>query len=310
MDMDTSVLRWFQQVADGTTVTEVSELEGITQSGVSRALARLETEVGTPMLVRSGRTLRMTRAGVTFKRHLDRALHELDDGLAALSELTSPDTGTVAIAFQLSLGTWLVPQLVAGFHRRHPAVQFELHQIRDELISPRFLDGIVDLEITTVAHPGPGVGWRPLLVEPLLVAVPREHALADLGSIHLEALRDERFVMLRPTYALREASEELCRRSGFDPLVAFEGDDLPTVEGFVGAGLGVAIVPGSRREISDRSSATVSYLGIVDPGASRAIGVAWSTERPPLPAAQRFIEHVIHESRNISRTRQTERALR
>jgi len=56
MDMDTDALRWLQQVADGTTVTEVSEVEPVTQSGVSRALARLEEQVGTPLLRRSGRT--------------------------------------------------------------------------------------------------------------------------------------------------------------------------------------------------------------------------------------------------------------
>src|SRR4051812_44165139 len=109
--MDTDALRWFQQVADGTTVTEVSDLEGLTQPGVSRALGRLEREVGTPLLHRSGRTLRMTRAGAVFKRHVDALLHELDDGLAALSRELSADTGTVVIAFQGSLGTWLVPNL-------------------------------------------------------------------------------------------------------------------------------------------------------------------------------------------------------
>jgi Transcriptional regulator len=75
MDMDTEALRWLQQVADGTTVTEVSELESVTQSGVSRALARLEAQVGTPLLRRSGRTLRMTHAGAVFKPHLDALLH-------------------------------------------------------------------------------------------------------------------------------------------------------------------------------------------------------------------------------------------
>ena len=91
--MDTDALRWFQQVADGTTVTEVSELEMVTQPGVSRALARLEADVGTPLLRKSGRTLRMTQAGATFKRHVDALLHQLDDGIAAVSQLLDPDTG-------------------------------------------------------------------------------------------------------------------------------------------------------------------------------------------------------------------------
>ena|SRR5690242_6652286 len=85
--MDTDALRWLQQVADGTTLTEVSELESVTQSGVSRALARLEAQIGTPLLRRSGRILRMTHAGAVFKPHLDALLHNLDDGIAAVSQL-------------------------------------------------------------------------------------------------------------------------------------------------------------------------------------------------------------------------------
>src|SRR3954447_18681264 len=124
--MDTDALRWFQQVADGVTVTEVSELEAVSQPGVSRALARLESEVGTPLLRRSGRTLRMTHAGSAFKRHVDALLHQLDDGLAAVDQILEPETGTVALAFQISLGTWLVPDLVSSFRAEHPQVRFAL----------------------------------------------------------------------------------------------------------------------------------------------------------------------------------------
>src|ERR1700683_1383786 len=132
MDMNPDALRWLQQVADGTTVTEVSDTEPVTQSGVSRALARLEAEIGTPLLRRSGRTLRMTHAGAVFKPHLDALLHHLDDGLAAVSQLIDPDTGTVVLAFQQSLGTWLVPDLVRSFRAARPGVGFRLTQVRAE----------------------------------------------------------------------------------------------------------------------------------------------------------------------------------
>src|ERR1039457_2653615 len=90
MDVDTDALRWFQQVADGTTVTEVSELDAVAQSGVSRALARLEAQIGTPLLRRSGRILRLTHAGSVFKRHVDAMLHQFDDGIAAVNQLLEP----------------------------------------------------------------------------------------------------------------------------------------------------------------------------------------------------------------------------
>src|SRR5215213_5518578 len=113
MSMDTNALRWFQQVADGVTVTEVGELYRVSQSGISRSLARLEAEVGVPLLRRSGRALRMTQAGAVFKRHVDAALTDLDDGLAAVAQLVDPAAGVVSMAFQTSLGAWLVPRLIS-----------------------------------------------------------------------------------------------------------------------------------------------------------------------------------------------------
>src|SRR6201987_167087 len=132
MGVDTDALRWLQQVADGATVTEVGDTEAVTQSGVSRALARLEPEIGTPLLHRSGRTLRMTHAGAVFKPHLDALLHNLDDGIAAVSQLIDPDTGTVALAFQQSLGTWLVPDLARSFRAAHPGIRFPLPPVRGD----------------------------------------------------------------------------------------------------------------------------------------------------------------------------------
>jgi LysR family transcriptional activator of glutamate synthase operon len=297
MSMETQAVRWFQQVADGTTVTEVSELDQVSQPGVSRALARLEAEVGTPLLRRSGRTLRMTRAGAAFKRHVDAMLHELDDGLAAVSELASPDSGTISVAFQPSLGMWLVPQLFASFRRQHPDVRFVLEQIRDELVDPLSSGREVDVVITTVRSEHEWVRWRALVAEPLVLAVAAAHPLAVRDSIDLKEAAQEPFVMLRSTFALRHSSEDLCREAGFVPAIAFEGDDLPTVEGFVAAGLGVAIVPLPRRGPGAGTESDIRYLRIAEPAATREIGIAWSTERRLLPAVERFRRHVIDEAR-------------
>src|SRR5487761_1253856 len=167
MDMDTNALRWFQQVAEGSTVTEVSDLGTVTQPGVSRALRRLEAELGTPLLRRSGRTLRTTYAGAVFKQYVDALLHQLDDGIAAVHQLIEPDTGTVALAFQQSLGTWLVPCLVRPFRRDHPQVRFQLTQVRDEVQSAALDGGRADLERGSRHDRSPGIRTRLLAIEPL-----------------------------------------------------------------------------------------------------------------------------------------------
>lgn len=299
MNMDTAALRWFQQVADGVTVTDVSAVEHVTQSGVSRALARLEEEVGFPLLRRSGRVLRMTRAGATFKRYVDAMLHELDDGLAALAELASPDAGTVTVAFQPSLGTWLVPRLVAAFTRVHPHVQFELLQVRDELSAPPLAGGEADLEITAVRPTGRDVRFQPLLAEKLRLAVPQDSALGTgRTSAGLADASAERFVVLRRTYVLRRLTEQLCRDAGFAPDIAFEGDDLSTVEGFVAAGLGVALVP-TGPSLVEHATPGVRYLDLEPRPATRDVGIVWSTERRLLPAAESFRRHVLEHARAL-----------
>jgi LysR family transcriptional activator of glutamate synthase operon len=293
MDVDTDALRWFQQVADGTTVTEVSELEAVTQSGVSRALARLEAQIGTPLLQRSGRILRLTQAGSVFKRHVDAMLHQLDDGIAAVNQLLEPDTGTVALAFQHSLATWLVPDLVRSFRAAHPHVMFQLTQVRDELHSAALDGGRADLEIGTRRPRDPSVHMRSIAVEPLRLALPRDHRLAGRQQIRLTDVSDEPFVSLRANSALRQLSDDLCERAGFRPSVVFEGDDLSTVRGFVAAGLGVAIVPAPRAGSPEAAAGPVLYCEILDPGAVREICLTWSAERRLLPAAELFRRHVI-----------------
>jgi LysR family transcriptional regulator, transcription activator of glutamate synthase operon len=299
MDVDTEALRWLQQVADGTTVTEVSELEPVTQSGVSRALARLEAQIGTPLLRRSGRTLRMTHAGAVFKPHLDALLHHLDDGIAAVNQLIDPDTGSVALAFQPSLGTWLVPDLARSFRAAHPGIRFRLTQVRDEHDSAALDGGHADLELGTRRFQSPQdaeVHTRLIALEPLRLALPREHPLAGRPRLRLADVAGEPFISLRPASALRRLTDELCEQAGFRPDVIFEGDDLSNVRGFVAADLGVAIVPAPRAGSPEAVPGPVTYLEITDPGAVREIYLTWSAERRLLPATDLFRRHVIRRA--------------
>lgn len=286
MCVDTTTLRWFQLVADGETVTDVAHEYAISQPGLSRALARLEDEVGVGLFYKRGRILRLTQAGAVFKRHVDQVLHGLDDGLAALDELADPETGHVRIGFQLSLGTWLIPTLIRRFSEQHPAVNFTLKHI-DDASQSMVITGEADLEFTSRRPDDPAVEWRWVLSQPLALAVPPEHHLAGAAGVALESVHDEPFIALHRHWHLRDRADELCQRAGFAPRVRFELDDLPGVHGFVAAGLGVAIVPQVPHEADETAN---RLLRIADSEARRNIGVAWSRERRLLPSAAVFLD--------------------
>lgn len=290
MCMDTDTLRWFQQVADGVTVTELSVTEHITQPGLSRALARLETEVGTPLLRRHGRTLRMTAAGSAFKRHVDDLLHDLDDGLATVEQLLDPETGVVSVAFERSMGTWLLPQLVGGFRAEHPSVRFNLHLSADATGEGAAAGG-ADLALTSGRPASAQERWTRLVTEPLVLVVSARHRFAGRGPVRLEDLAHEDVVLLRPPSPFRQATDELFAAAGLVPRIVLEVDDLATVQGFVAAGLGVSVVPASA--LGERCE----VVALDDPAARREIGLTWSEERRLLPSAASFKEHVLEQAR-------------
>ena len=298
MSMDTDSLRWFQLVADGYTVTEVSDVFGVSQPGVSRALARLEQEVGTPLLRRSGRVLRMTHAGTAFKRHVDSLVNDLDDGLAAVDELVDPEGGVVTLAFPLSLGSWLVPGLIRAFRRDHPRVRVVLQRTavgESGQASQQLATRRADIELTTHRVTGPGLEWRRILLEPLVLAVPTNHPLVKRWDVSVSEVAGEPFVLRRGPSGMRTQTLALCEAAGFEPKVAFEADDLPTVRGLVAAGLGVAVVPALGLPLPTTFART-RMIPLTDPGAEREVGVAWVAGRPLLPSAESFRRFVLSGS--------------
>ncbi len=296
--MDTDALRWFQEVADGVTVTEVSELTRTSQSGVSRALARLEAEVGAPLLRRSGRALRMTEAGAAFKRHVDALIHQLDDGLAAVQQVIDPESGTVSLAFESWLGREWVPSLVSSFRAQHPLVRFELIPGHADASPGLRQRDDVDLELTTLRPAPSSHGWLAIGRAPIRLAVPATHPLASRSEVAPAELLDLGFVAPRSGSPLRVVTDSLFAKSGPTPRIDFEFDDLATIHGFVAAGLGVAITPAPHRhrDAAEETDSNVRFLRVTGVATSLEVGISWSLHRRLLPAAETFLA----QSRTLS----------
>ncbi|MFJ4623987.1 LysR family transcriptional regulator [Streptomyces sp. NPDC088812] len=297
--MDLEVLRCFKAVSEGATVTDVAAETRITQPALSRALNRLEDEVGAQLLQRVGRVLRPTPAGRVFKEYVDALLDSYDRGRRAVAEVVDPDAGVVSLAFLHTLGTWLVPQLVTGFRQTHPTVRFELHQADENGLARHLLDATADLIITSKDPGHPLITWHRLLVEPLWLAVPARHRLAQRRRVRLGEVNDEQFIVLKPGYGLRSITETLCLQAGFSPLVGFEGEEVETLRGLVAAGLGVSLIPAppdAPTAPHTHPSLPIRYLELTDVHGARDIGVARLASRTLPPAPERFLVHALRET--------------
>lgn len=281
--MDLLTVRWFLAVAEHGHVTRAAEELRISQPGLSRAIARLERELGAPLFDREGRTLRLNHYGEVFRDHAGRLVAAEDAARRALAREADPEHGEVGLGFLHTQGTVVVPELLRDYRREHPGVRFRLSQGGSEEIEAAVADGRTDLGIVS---PRPAaLAWSPLSTEHLCLAVPAGHRLAGRDQVRLAEAAGEPFILMRHGFGLRSITEELFHEEGIRPEIAFEGEEATTVRGLVAAGLGVAVVPPGEH------AAGVSDVVIA--GARRTIGLIWAPGRTRPPAVERFREFVI-----------------
>ncbi|MBR7834101.1 LysR family transcriptional regulator [Actinospica durhamensis] len=293
--MQIEELRWFATLCETGHMGQAAAELGLSQPGLSRALARLEAELGAPLFDRNGRVLALNRFGRAFLTHAERILAEDEAGRRAVAELASPQTGTVALAFLYTVGNWLVPRLLLSFRAEHPHVRFHLVQGGNSANLQALERGEVDLVITSPRPADPGLAWRALRTEHLYLAVPAGHRLAHRRRVRIEDAGTGPFVATRQGTGLRESTEQMWQRAGIEPQIAFESDDVPALRGLVAVGLGVAVLPRSRTydgNIDDSAEPWLRYIPLVAPDASRVLGLTWRQERWASPAVTAFRDAV------------------
>jgi LysR family transcriptional regulator, transcription activator of glutamate synthase operon len=288
MDEVVSRLAVLRALAADEHVTHAAEAAGVPQPTVSRWLASLSESLGAPVATRSGRRIRLTRAGRLLCEAADRALTTLESGHRAAAEEVSPERGQVALGFLHLLGRSVVPTLVSGFRERHPSVRFRLVQNSRQDILANLADGVVDLAFVSPPPTDPAFTHAVIREEELILVVPPGHHLAGRASVAVAELVGEEFVGLEPGYGLRQITDDLCATAGFTPTLAFEGQETETVRGLVAAGLGVALLP--------RADSPSGLPEIpLTPRAAREIALVWLTDTPLPPAVHAFRDHALAE---------------
>jgi DNA-binding transcriptional LysR family regulator len=222
-----------------------------TQSAVSQAVARLEAETGTTLVIRDRRGVRATAAGATLVTHAEAIFAQVQAAEADLAAVLGVRAGRLRVASFPSAGATLMPLAVAAFRQAYPEVALTLAEGEPEEIGPRVRAGEFDLALL-FEFPGvqprrdrPGAGLRSvtLLQDPMDVALPADHPLASKPALALGDLRAQQWVQTSADSPCARHVVRSCLAAGFEPDVAFESDDYDTVQGLVAAGVGVALIP-------------------------------------------------------------------
>lgn len=242
-------MRILREVAARGGIAAAAEALYLTPSAVSQHMAILEREAGTPLLEKAGRGVRLTTAGERLVAHTERVLAVLEEAQADLADISAGIAGTLSTcAFPTAARALLVPAL-ALLRERHPRLQLKMSDLEPEESIPLLKLGEMDVIVSygfdrLPERADPGIERLLLMTEPLFIAMPESHPLAEgEGSVRLADLADEQWVVGRDGSPFMEVMIRVGQEAGFAARVDLHSNDYQVILAAVQAELGVALVP-------------------------------------------------------------------
>ncbi|CAM5429923.1 LysR family transcriptional regulator [Streptomyces parvulus] len=280
---------------------------GCTQPAVSQQMKALESSVGTPLLVRTGREMRLTQAGEALVRHaagIIAGLTAAEEEVAAIAGLRA---GRVRLVSFPSGSSTLVPTALAALRAAHPGTRVSLEEAEPPNSVELLREGDCDVALAFRYEGAAGAEeWddlvvRPLLTDRLVALVPEGHRLAraeSAGPVAIGELARESWIAGCPR--CRGQLVEVCEGAGFSPRIDFATDDYPAVVGLVGAGLGVAVLPQLAVEsVRPRGVRTVA----LEPAVRREIVALSLPDLAQVPAVAATLDELAHAGARLSAAR-------
>ncbi|MFF3452991.1 LysR family transcriptional regulator [Streptomyces sp. NPDC002730] len=284
-------LRVLRAVAATGSFSAAARTLGCTQPAVSQQMKALETSAGTPLLIRTGREMRLTQAGEALVRHASGILAGLTAAEEEIAAIAGLRAGRVRLVSFPSGSSTLVPTALAALRAAHPGTRVSLVEAEPPRSVELLRAGDCDVALA-FRYGAADTEWDDLIVRPLLTdrlvgLVPEGHRLAESDSVTIGDLAGEPWIAGCPR--CRRQLVEVCEEAGFTPRIDFATDDYPAVIGLVAAGLGVAVLPELAMEsVRPKAARTVT----VEPAVQREIVALTLPDLAQVPAVAATLDQL------------------
>ena len=282
-------LKYYVAIADALSFTRAAELLHVSQPALSYQMRRLETELGTSLFDRGRPKISLTPDGEIFLPLAQAVLFRAHEAVRVLREHMGVEAGEVRMGCNPSVGTYLVPSLLASFRRSFPRVRVQLFEDGDLELQRGVFDGTMDFAVVTAPGSPRTLDVTPLAAEDLLLAVPPGHRFAGRSTIRLGELSYEHFVLPTNSFNMTTQLIDACRRVGFEPKVAYQTGSLESVKNFVREGLGVSVLPRMALDELGREGLVILK---VEGGLVRDLNLIQRKDRSTTGAARALMLHV------------------
>jgi LysR family hydrogen peroxide-inducible transcriptional activator len=264
---DLRQLECFCAVARLGSFTKAAEEVGVAQSSLSEQITKLEHGLASVLFERLSRRIELTPAGEAL---LPRAQAMLQDAAALPHHLETVRTesgGVLRVGVIPSIMPYFVAPRLREFVEKFPGIDLHLREATTAELISKIEDGAIDVAIVSLPVEGNNLVMRELFREPIHLAVPEFHILANEERVLLRRVSDERLLILKDGHCLRDETLTICDRARARFTAQFEADQFASIFELIRAGFGVSLVP----EMARRAAAGCRLVPI-EPKAMRRVG--------------------------------------
>lgn len=299
--MDLNKLRYFLVVAETEHVTQAANMLGISQPALTRAIHRLEEELGVTLVAGEGRNIRLTEEGLFLKQHAAQAMRTLDEAEDAVKVFSTQWQQTIEVCIESASA--VVVDAIARYSREHPEVAFTVSQDEEARSSDIVVKTVSNITpVFASSHKeGPAVGEtnasvtkakgmmdhaKERFTERIGIAVPLSLHSSLPEMLSLADLRETHFICLAGRQGFRRQCDLLCKHYGFVPHLAFESDNPSVVRKMIALGLGVGFWPEHSWGPVDPEK--TFWQPLVEEGFRRTISIELTSQGIEKPVARAF----------------------
>jgi DNA-binding transcriptional LysR family regulator len=282
MSVDLRQLEHFVAVAEERHFTRAASRLNIVQSGLSASIRALEEEMGAPLFLRTTRRVNLTSAGQAFLEEANRVLAAARVARNVVVELQGLKRGRLKIGAIQGLAPFIdLPKLLGDFHREFPNVEILLGFDDTGALIDGVLEGRFDLAFTQFVEALPAALTASMLAcDPLVIACPKNHALAGRQNLRFAEIAQEAFIDLPSGHGTRQLVEHCFAEAGLHRKSKFEVNDLSMQLDMVAHGLGIALVPDLvvQSRAQEGFGAPLGFASLAEPEACWELGVVFSKD--------------------------------
>ncbi len=295
--MEFKELESFVTIAKVKSFSKAASQLFLTQPALSNHISKLEKELGITLFERNNKKTELTPAGQLFYVSAIEILNQRENALLKLEKYQGKIEGLLQVATSSVPGQYVLPDILVGFHKIYPYVNYNLHYLSSKEVTDNLVNGDLDFGFVGCAPDNRNLIYEKVQDDPLVVIAPNTPPYSQMQSITFSQLLDEPLLLRKSDSGTRQAFDIAYKQHAHldkQPKILAQMDNNEMIVLCVKAGLGLSIV--SSVSIEDKVRAGfVRVLPLEGYDFKHAFYFVYPKKRTLSPMVSRFKDFVLSQ---------------